>query len=593
MRLSVCFCLLLMLAACGGGFVEQAATQLEPVPAGQFQNPLRISVPDGSYAESCPDPSVIRGQSPGDEYWYLYCTSERFKDHAPVHLLPISRSKDLVNWTYVGDVFDSMPSWMASDGGLWAPDIQYFNGKYYLYYSAWNTRAGGSAIYVATSDTPTGPWTAYTLPVVEPSLSECCRGGYRWTIDSYIVQDGERRYIFFGSFNGGLSARVLSPDGLSSSKATEVQISLPDRYEASYVTKRDGYYYLFVSAGDCCLGALSGYQVFAGRSLSPLGPYLDKDGDSLLNVRIGGTPVLTTNGNRWVGPGHNAVITDAAGQDWMIYHAIDVDKPYFKGSWTRRPVLMDPIDWVDGWPRVRGGAGPSHSLQPAPTTDPTAPNQRTVSVRGPEIPGEMRADLSDEFTGSALSAQWTWLRRPDASSYDIRDGAFRFASQTGSLYVDRYDGSVLLQPQPAGEYMVEVKVRTDVPLTGRHNFVQSGIVVFKDDNNYVKLVNVAINSTRQIEFGKQAGTKPPGSSQYGSTYVTSPKDETYLRIVKRINAAGEELYTAYSSRDGKEWERGGTWTHTLGPAARIGLVSMGGAGFNAYFEYVRVFELSK
>lgn len=254
---------------------------------------------------------------------------------------------------------------------------------------------------------------------------------------------------------------------------------------------------------------------------------------------------------------------------------------------------MDPIDWVDGWPRVRGGAGPSHSLQPAPTTDPTAPNQRTVSVRGPEIPGEMRADLSDEFTGSALSAQWTWLRRPDASSYDIRDGAFRFASQTGSLYVDRYDGSVLLQPQPAGEYMVEVKVRTDVPLTGRHNFVQSGIVVFKDDNNYVKLVNVAINSTRQIEFGKQAGTKPPGSSQYGSTYVTSPKDETYLRIVKRINAAGEELYTAYSSRDGKEWERGGTWTHTLGPAARIGLVSMGGAGFNAYFEYVRVFELSK
>jgi len=582
-----------MLAACGGGLVEQAATQLEPVPAGQFQNPLRISVPDGSYAESCPDPSVIRGQSAGDEYWYLYCTSERFKDHAPVHLLPISRSKDLVNWTYMGDVFESMPPWMASDGGLWAPDIQYFNGKYYLYYSAWNTRAGGSAIYVATSDTPTGPWTAYPSPVVEPSLSECCRGGYRWTIDSYIVQDGERRYIFFGSFNGGLSARVLSPDGLSSSKETEVQISLPDRYEASYVTKRDGYYYLFVSAGDCCMGALSGYQVFAGRSLSPLGPYLDKDGDSLLDVRVGGTPVLTTNGNRWVGPGHNAVLTDAAGQDWMIYHAIDVDKPYFAGSWTRRPVLMDPIDWVDGWPRVRGGAGPSHSLQPAPTTDPGAPNQRTVSVRGPEVPGEMRANLSDEFTGSALSAQWTWLRRPDASSYDIREGVFRFASQTGSLYVDRYDGSVLLQPEPAGEYMVEVKVRTDVPLTGRHNFVQSGIVVFKDDNNYVKLVNVAINNTRQIEFGKQAGTKPPGSSRYGSTYVTSPKDETYLRIVKRMNAAGEELYTAYSSRDGKEWERGGTWTHTLGPAARIGLVSMGGTGFNAYFDYVRVFELSK
>ena len=60
-----------------------------------------------------------------------------------------------------------------------------------------------------------------------------------------------------------------------------------------------------------------------------LGPYIDKDGNSLLDPYIGGTPVLTMNGNRWIGPGHNAIATDTAGTDWMFYHAVDSNKPYF------------------------------------------------------------------------------------------------------------------------------------------------------------------------------------------------------------------------------------------------------------------------
>ena len=41
------------------------------------------------------------------------------------------------------------------DAGLWAPEIQFFGGKYYLYYAASETKAGGSAIGVATGPTPT------------------------------------------------------------------------------------------------------------------------------------------------------------------------------------------------------------------------------------------------------------------------------------------------------------------------------------------------------------------------------------------------------------------------------------------------------
>jgi arabinan endo-1,5-alpha-L-arabinosidase len=65
---------------------------------------------------------------------------------------------------------------------------------------------------------------------------------------------------------------------------------------------------------------------------------------------------------------------------------------------------------------------------------------------------------------------------------------------------------------------------------------------------------------------------------------------TYLWIVKRIQA-GEEHYTPYTSTDGVTWVRGGTWPHELGSDASIGLVTMGGSGFTAEFDYLRVYKL--
>src|SRR5512146_3260399 len=403
------------LISCGTGG-SSIHSSLAQERAGSYQNPLPIVTPEGIQLESCPDPSIIRGQQPGDNYFYLYCTSEMFTDNSRVHWMAISKSRDLVNWTYVDDVFSNKPSSVAPDGYLWAPDIQFFNGRYYLYYAVSNTKALGAAIFVATSDSPTGPWTTHSTPVVEP---EPVPGrGMRSTIDPAIVTDGDQRYIFYGSFTGGISARALSSDGLTSDRASQVQISLPDRYEAAYVIKRNSYFYLMLSAGACCDGSLSGYGVFAVRSPSAMGPYIDKDGNSLLESRIDGTPVLAMNGNRWIGPGHNAVITDSAGTDWMVYHAIDVNKPNFAGSWTRRPAIIDRLDWIDGWPVVRGGAGPSESVQAAPVieteplTDPVAPTADPIPA-----PGALVHSFSDDFDASTLAPRWTWIRPPASNTF--------------------------------------------------------------------------------------------------------------------------------------------------------------------------------
>src|SRR4029078_8057856 len=91
--------------------------------------------------ESCADPSVIRGQTPGDSYWYMYCTSDPLNDTDRnangdfiFHRIPMFKSSDLVHWVYQGDATCELPSWAFETAALWAPEISYFNGKYYLYY---------------------------------------------------------------------------------------------------------------------------------------------------------------------------------------------------------------------------------------------------------------------------------------------------------------------------------------------------------------------------------------------------------------------------------------------------------------------------
>ena len=145
-------------------------------------------------------------------------------------------------------------------------------------------------------------------------------------------------------------------------------VAIDNKYEGANVVEKDGYYYLFPSATNCCNGALTGYSVFVGRSTDPLGPFVDREGVSLTAERTGGTPFLTMNGNRWVGTGHNTVFQDANGDWWTIYHAVDQQDPFyaFDAGFTKRPALLDAIDWVDGWPTVNGGSGPSVDKQAAP-----------------------------------------------------------------------------------------------------------------------------------------------------------------------------------------------------------------------------------
>src|SRR4051794_26348067 len=592
------------------------AAQASAVDADHYRNPLRPTIPKGGLVESCADPTVIRGQERQHaRTWYMYCTTDPLNDGdvvdndtATFHRIPMLQSHDLVNWTYVGDALPTLPSWAEPDAALWAPDVVYSRAlhRYYLSFVVTNTRQSVSgepdgackddnAIGVATSRSPLGPWTVSDNPVVGPR-----RAGpgcsFFTTFDPDVLGNSIERssILYYGSYFGGIfGQRVrVTPNGIHTSTPAR-RVNIGNRYEGANVVRHGGYYYMFGSATNCCAGPLTGYSVFVGRSRSPLGPFRDREGHSFLDGRVGGTPVISMNGNRWVGTGHSSAFRDFGGQWWLAYHAVDRNNPYFARTvaFTKRPPLLDPLDWVNGWPTVRAGRWASDKRMPAPAAQ---PGERTRYLPRPVAADRLGRPLprfSDSFAGDSLRPRWSWVRPPDPSTYGVENGSFRFHTQNADLTRTPNTASVLTEPAPKRDYVVQTKVHLDVPAEGCcQNFVQAGMLIYGSDDAFIKLSHVSIFETRQTEFAKEVTTVD--GPQYGNTVIGPPEETTYLRIVKRT-AGDRTLFTGYTSTDGRTWVRGGTWVHNdLREDVRIGLVSMGGPGdFTAHFDNVRVWAL--
>ncbi len=447
---------------------------------GTYTNPV-----SKDFADTFADPSIIKAK---DGYWYSYGTSDPLHEgEKKTHVIPMSRSKDLVNWEYVDDAFhdSNRPKWATDDAGIWAPDIRYLKGKYYMYYVVTQTRVtdepNDNAIGVATAPTPTGPWKDSGEPVVGPRRGDSGDpGDFKWTFDPNEFTDSDgKRYLYYGSYYGGIFVRQLSQDG-KRAVGQPTMVAIDNRYEGAYVVKREGFYYLFGSSANCCAGPTTGYSVYVGRSKSPKGPFLDREGQSMTESRVGGSIVITPNGNKWIGPGHNAVVTDLSGEDFFVYHAIDRRDPYLDEPYgiNERPMLIDRLDWIDGWPTVRGGKWASESPQPAPITS------------GP---------VNDSFNrGTSLGRAW-----------DPEGGAWRLVKKPGGMgYTRQQDATdrkafLINRAAVPDDARVEADLRLD---TGGRS---AGVVVrYRDAENYaVAWLDRAENAlvTDAVVGGKSAG----------------------------------------------------------------------------------------
>ncbi len=569
-----------------------------------YTNPLTLNTPSGP-AVSCPDPAIFKQRKSGIDTWYLYCTGDPLNSgdvsstgQLNAHLISQFTSFDLVHWSYIGDAFQHTPAWVGTaTNQFWAAAVKQFNGKYYMYYVAPNTPQGGAAIGVATAITPGGPWIDAGAPVVAPENNPYNGQPGRAVIDPDVIEDAGQRYISYGSFNGGISIRKLSADGLTSDATTGTQIAVDNYFEGGNFFKHDGYYYFFASVAGCCDGPLSGYSVRVGRAKTPLGPFLDQNGVSMTSFNPGGNIPIAANGNRWVGPGGNVVFTDDAGQDYMLYHAVDRNAPYFDGfpGATRRPALIDPLVWVDGWPEVRGGLWASADAQPAPAAQPGESNAYVPAASDTtDEPGTPIKTLSDDFNKTTLSPQWHFIHPSANNTYKLTGSEYEVLTQGPDENSNPAMVSILGEPVPSsGNWMVETKVTTNVPLDDSccFNFAQGALFIYGNDGNSIKLDAFPDYDTRQTEFGKQINPVPANYPTYDHQAVGPIGTTTWLRIVRRGNGDAGELYTAYTSPDGILWTKGGTWQHTLGSSALIGISAQNTAGFTVDFDYVHVSRL--
>jgi len=316
---------------------------------GDYKNPiLRVN---------CPDPSVIDNRKQ-DGYFYLYST-QRSDNNGNTLYIPIYRSKNLINWELVGSAFteEGHPQWVEN-ARLWAPDINYINGKYVLYYAmgVWGDLER-SCSGVAVADSPTGPFTDKGM-IVDFKTT-----GVRNGIDPNYFEAKKHKYLYWGSLgNGsGIHGVELSSDGLSVAKGSEITKLTCGKDEGAYMHKRGKYYYLFASRGSCCEGARSTYNVIVGRSKDPMGPFVSKTGKSMLDEDYDLTILSGTEDKLFVGTGHNAeIITDDAGDDWMIYHT------YWKeNNYKGRVLAIDKVLWDnEGWPYFETGHPTTSHIAP-------------------------------------------------------------------------------------------------------------------------------------------------------------------------------------------------------------------------------------
>ncbi|SDL12011.1 Arabinan endo-1,5-alpha-L-arabinosidase precursor [Sphingobacterium mizutaii] len=274
------------------------------------QNQARIV---GDFA----DPSVISANGK----YYAVGTSSEWAPH-----LPIYTSTNLLEWKQVGFVFEKTPDWIASS--FWAPEYFYQDGTYYVYYSAKRKSDGVSCIGVATSKFPDRGFVDQGIVVDYGTES----------IDAFVVRDGKDLYMTWKAY--GLDKRPiellgskLSADGLKleGEPFSILQDTAKIGIEGQSFIKKDGYYYMFYSAGACC-GPGCDYHVQAVRSKTIRGPYEDV-----------GESVLLGSNERWKCMGHGTFVTDKKGDYYYLFHGYSQNGTVFTG----RQGLLAKLEWSD------------------------------------------------------------------------------------------------------------------------------------------------------------------------------------------------------------------------------------------------------
>ncbi|WP_166792154.1 glycoside hydrolase family 43 protein [Pedobacter alluvionis] len=391
-----------------------AQSVIEPVIAGDFA-----------------DPSIIRANN----QYYAVGTSSEWAPHYPIYT-----SKDLLNWKQTGYVFEKAPAWTS--GSFWAPEYDYHDKTYFIYYTARRKKNNVSCIGVATSKYPDRGFIDQGI-IIDYGKE---------AIDAFVYLDGNTRYITFKAY--GLDKRPieilafkLSKNGLKvegepfSLLKDDQKIGL----EGQSILKKEGYYYLFYSAGNCC-GAQCDYNVRVARSKSFAGPY----------ELYAANPLLMEN-EYWKCSGHGTFVKAADGKDYYLYHAYNKKTNVFSG----RQGMLAQMNWPakNAWPVLKEQSGPS-----------------------------LNRDLKLNFTSPQIDKNWQWDFRNSTPGILQKNGQLHLS---GIINKDNLSG-IALTVRPISTTFEAITTVTNT------NNALKGLVYYGDAGSAIG-IGIAGN---EIEFWK-------------------------------------------------------------------------------------------
>ncbi len=346
-----------------------------------YQNPVKRGF--------FPDPSVVRVS---EDYYMVNSSFQYFP------AIPVSHSKDLVHWETIGHAITESEyldlSETLDSRGIWAPDISYYDGKFYIFATLrYNyqdkTEHPMRAQLMMYSDKPEGP---YSKPVILPVDN----------IDpSHFVDDDGKHYMIIAP---GITVVPLN-DNCTEVIGEPVQVwpGTGERCpEGPHILKKDGWYYAILAEG----GTGYGHGINVGRSKSLFGPYescpynpvmRQTDPDALIQRCGHGKLVQTQNG------------------DWYCTYLCGRRNG---GKYTTigRETALDPVTWTeDGWFLINDGKGPSENqLFP-----------KLQIIKYPE-------NNFEDFT-KPLSLNLEWVRNPDNTKWHIDNNGLTLTTTVGEL----------------------------------------------------------------------------------------------------------------------------------------------------------------
>lgn len=420
----------------------------------------------------------------GDTY-YIYATTDGTPGWGG-NTFYVWKSKNLVDWTRSDKPFLTLDGAAGNvpwaTGNAWAPTIIEKGGKYYFYFSGHEPTDNRKEIGVAVADSPEGPFTAESRPMI--TNAESVNSGQ--AIDPAAFKDPQtgKFYLFWG--NGRPVYGELSDDMKSIKAGTIKPISgLPDFREGLFMNFRDGTYHLTYSIDDT---GSPDYRVGYATSTSIDGPWTYR---GILLQKDPSQGIL--------GPAHSSIINVPGTDEWYIaYHRFAIPG----GGGTNRETTIDRVPiGADGLfqtvkptltsvaarevptesnpepsPSPSGPPTASPSPTPPPTGTPTA--QPTASPTTAPAAPSVSVSASTVERGGTVRVTVTGLGAGEQITAELRSTPIRIA---GIPVADA-----------AGRVSFDVRIPADLE-AGAHS-----IVVFAADGSVIQRVPITVVPRGQL-----------------------------------------------------------------------------------------------